>query len=269
VSGQAGSAAWERYRRIGQRRIRGWVDPESLDVLRVVRDAQDAAGVTGSVAEIGVHHGRLFIALQLLVPAGTPAVAIDVFENQAENTDGSGKGDRDRFEANVRRWGDWASARVQAINSQDVTASDLTRWADGSIRLFSVDGGHTADLVASDLRLAEDCLATGGVVAVDDVFNPEWPGVVDGTLAHLRGGSGLVPFAVAFDKAWFTDSPEAATRYRAALQAEFGTSFRAVRKESVFAGQPVEVIQAVRVSPRTILRRFGWAQRLRGTLTGR
>ena len=269
VSGRAGSAAWERYRRIGQRRIRGWVDPESLDVLRVVRDAQDVAGVTGSVAEIGVHHGRLFIGLQLLVPRGTPAVAIDLFENQAANTDGSGKGDRARFEANVRRWGNWASARVHAIDSQDVRASDLTGWADGSIRLFSVDGGHTADLVASDLRLAEDCLSAGGVIAVDDVFNPEWPGVVEGTLAHLRGGSDLVPFAVAFDKVWFTDSPDAAARYRSALQAEFRSSFRAVCKESVFAGQPVEVIQAVRASPRTILRRFGWAQRLRDALTGR
>jgi hypothetical protein len=269
VGGRAGSSAWERYRRTGQRRVRGWVDPESLDVMRVVRDAQDSAGVTGSVAEIGVHHGRLFIGLQLLVPPGTPAVAIDVFENQSENTDGSGRGDRERFESNVRRWGDWSSARVHAVNSQDVLPADLTAWAGGPIRLFSVDGGHTADLVASDLRLAESCLAAGGVIAVDDVFNPEWPGVVDGTLAHLRGGSALVPFAVAFDKAWFTTGPDAAERYRSAVRAEFETSYRAARKESVFAGHPVEVVQAVPLTPRGILRRFGWAQRVRSALTGR
>lgn len=267
--GRAGSAAWERYRRIGQRRVRGWVDPESLDVLRVVRDAQEVAGVTGSVAEIGVHHGRLFIGLQLLVPAGTPAVAIDLFDNQAENADGSGKGDRERFEANVRRWGDWSSARVHAVNSREVTNADLIAWAEGPIRMFSVDGGHTSDLVASDLRLAEGCLVDGGVVAVDDVFNPEWPGVVDGTLAHLRDGSTLVPFAVAFDKAWFTNTSAAAASYRSALRAEFGPSFRATRKESVFAGQPVEVIQAVPLTPRTVLRRFGWAQAIRRTLTDR
>jgi hypothetical protein len=269
VVGRAESAAWERYRRVGQRQVRGWVDPESLDVLRVVRDVQDAAGVTGSVAEIGVHHGRLFIGLQLLAPAGTPAVAIDLFDNQIENADGSGKGDRARFESNVRRWGDWSSARVHAINSLEVTAADLEAWAEGKIRLFSVDGGHQAEVVASDLQLAEACLAVGGVIAVDDVFNPEWPGVVDGTLSHLNGGSRLVPFAVAFDKAWFTDSCEAAERYRSGLRAAFGASFRASRKDSVFAGQPVEVIQAARVTPRSVLRRFGWAQRLRSTLGGR
>lgn len=267
--GQAGEGAWERYRRFGQRRVRGWVDPESLDVLKVVRDAQDAAGVTGSVAEIGVHHGRLFIGLQLLVPAGTPAVAIDLFDNQAENTDGSGRGDRARFEANVRHWGDWSAARVHAVNSQDVSASDLAAWAEGPIRLFSVDGGHTADLVASDLRLAEAALVEGGVIAVDDVFNPEWPGVVDGTLAHLRAGSSLIPFAVAFDKAWFTNGAAAAERYRVAVRSAFDGSYRATRKDSVFAGQQVEVVQAVRLSPRTVLRRFGWARRLRSALTRR
>ena len=238
-------------------------------MLRVVRDVQDVAGVSGSVAEIGVHHGRLFIGLQLLVPAGTPAVAIDLFENQAENTDGSGRGDRDRFESNVRRWGDWASARVRAVNSQSVSVADLTGWADGPVRLFSVDGGHTADVVASDLRLAEGCLAAGGVVVVDDVFNPEWPGVVDGTLTHLKAGSRLVPFAVAFDKTWFTDDAALAARYRTALRDEFASSFRATRKESAFAGHPVEVVQAVRVTPRTVLRRFGWARRVRNALTGR
>jgi len=215
----------------------------------------------GAVAEIGVHHGRLFIALQLLVPTGTPAVAIDLFEDQAENIDRSGQGDRERFEENVRRWGDWDSVRVHSVNSRNVTPADLTAWSDGPIRLFSVDGGHVADLVASDLRLAESCLAQGGIVAVDDVFNPEWPGVVVGTLAHLQGGSGLLPFAVAFDKVWFTNSPTAADGDRATLRAAFGQSIRESRKESVFAGHPVEVVQTVRLTPRLVLRQIPGAQK--------
>ena len=38
----------------------------------------------------------------------------------------------------------------------------------------------------SDLRFAEEVLVNGGVVFVDDVFNPEWPGVVEGVAAFLR-----------------------------------------------------------------------------------
>lgn len=260
-------STWNRYRRVGQRRVRGWVDPESLDVLHVLRDAQDAAGVTGAVAEIGVHHGRMFIGMQLLVPPGTPAVAIDLFDNQADNADGSGKGNRARFEANVRRWGDWSAVRVQAVNSRDLTVADLLGWAGGPVRLFSVDGGHTADLVASDLALAEATLASGGVIALDDVFNPEWPGVVVGALARLSAGSALVPFAVAFDKVFFTNDRASAGGYRAALVAAFGPKVRAKVKDSVFAGEPVVVIQAVRLSPRSVLARQRWARRIHDALT--
>ena len=47
----------------------------------------------------------------------------------------------------------------------------------------------------SDLRFAEEVLVNGGVVFVDDVFNPEWPGVVEGVPAFLRAVPALVPFA--------------------------------------------------------------------------
>jgi hypothetical protein len=257
-----GSAAWGRYRRVGQRRVQGWVDPESFDVVRALSDQQDVDGVRGAVAEIGVHHGRLFIGLQLLVPPGTPAVAIDLFENQADNTDLSGKGDRARFEANVRAWGDWDAVRVHSVNSRSVTPAELQDWAAGRIRLFSVDGGHTADLVASDLRLAEATLADGGVVVVDDVFNPEWPGVATGTYAHLAAGSALVPITVAYDKVYFTNSEAAADRYRAAMERAFEPLLRAKVKESAFAGFPVTVVVPERLTARVIMRQFALARRL-------
>ena len=38
-------------------------------------------------------------------------------------------------------------------------------------------------------------LANGGVVFVDDVFNPEWPGVVEGVGAFLQSVPALAPFA--------------------------------------------------------------------------
>jgi peptide chain release factor 2 len=56
-------------------------------------------------AEIGVHHGRLFIPMALARRPGERALAIDVFEDQHLNVDHSGKGDRARFEENVARTG--------------------------------------------------------------------------------------------------------------------------------------------------------------------
>ena len=74
--------------------MQGWVEPQTLDILRTLSEAQDGAGVEGAVAEIGVHHGKLFIAMQLLNRPGAPAVAIDVFDDQELNVDQSGRGDR-------------------------------------------------------------------------------------------------------------------------------------------------------------------------------
>ena len=260
---QAGSAQWNRYRRIGQRRVQGWVDPESLDVVRVLSEAQDALGVDGSVAEIGVHHGRLFIGLQLLAPSGTPAIAIDLFDNQADNTDASGKGDRMRFEANVRKWGDWSATRVHSVNSRAVTPEDVHAWGEGDmVRLFSVDGGHTPDLVESDLKLAAGSLATGGVVILDDVFNPEWPGVATGTFAHLAADSTLVPIIVAYDKLYLTNDAAAAERYRDAVHAHFDPLLRTKVKHSEFADAPVVVVVAEPLTARVVLRRYAWARRM-------
>ena len=81
---------------------------------------------------------------------------------------------------------------------------DVVELAEGPVRLFSVDGGHTEEIVATDMRTAEQALVPGGIVVADDVFNAEWPGVSVGTLRYLDAGGTLVPFAIGFNKdvAW-------------------------------------------------------------------
>ena len=55
---------------------------------------QARRGTRGHVAEIGLHHGRFFLALAPRRRPGEQAVAIDVFGEQHLNPDGSGAGDR-------------------------------------------------------------------------------------------------------------------------------------------------------------------------------
>ena len=180
--------SFERYRAFGHRTVKGWVEPQTLDILRSLSEAQDIEGVDGAVAEIGVHHGKLFIGLQLLNHLGLPAVAVDVFDDQDLNVDQSGRGDLQRFELNVRRWGDWSSVVVKQDDSTHLTGRDVRELAEGPVRLFSVDGGHTEETVTADMRTAEQSIAPGGIVVADDVFNAEWPGVSVGTLRYLDGG---------------------------------------------------------------------------------
>jgi hypothetical protein len=251
---------------LGHRTVKGWVEPQTLDVLRTLADAQDRDGIDGAVAEIGVHHGRLFIGLQLLGRPGAPAVAIDVFDNQELNVDQSGSGDRGRFEANVRRWADWTSVVVKQGDSTHLTGQDVLELAQAPVRLFSVDGGHTEDTVVADLRTAEQSLAAGGIVAVDDVFNAEWPGVSVGTLRYLNAGGVLVPFAIGFNKVYFTDEVHA-PGFRETIRRVYGNRWRMAHKTTVFHGSDVEVLWPTPVNPRSILRRSRLARRAYHAMT--
>jgi hypothetical protein len=48
-------------------------------------------GILGTVGEIGVHHGKFLMPIVGYALQEEPAVAVDLFEDQAQNFDGSGE----------------------------------------------------------------------------------------------------------------------------------------------------------------------------------
>lgn len=257
-----------RYRLAGHRFVQGWLEPEVLTVLQTLDSAQRSSGVTGSVAEIGVHHGKLFIALHLLQRPGERSIAIDVFGDQELNIDNSGKGDLDIFRSNVQRWSSIDGVVTHQGDSTKLAADTLVGLAGSPIRLFSVDGGHTEQIVASDMRLAEASLGEGGVVIADDVFNPQWPGVAVGTLRYLDQGGRLAPFIIAFNKVLFAD-PEYCSKYRSAVESAFAGRKLVETHSSVYQGHDVGVLLRVPRTPRQLLRRSELARSVYHRLRGR
>lgn len=105
----------------------------------------------GNVAEVGVHHGKFFTALALTSLTGESRIAIDLFDSlQHLNTDRSGKADTDIFFDTLKQY-DISQKQVQVWrgSSSNISETDA-RWG-GQIRLWSVDGGHTAELTFNDL----------------------------------------------------------------------------------------------------------------------
>ena len=245
--------SFDIYRNVGHRLVQGWMLTDVLTMLSAVDAVQRAQGVGGAVAEIGVHRGKLFIGLKLLQHGNETAVAIDVFGDQDLNVDHSGKGDYQRFLKNIERWSSEDGLVVHQGDSTQLQPQRLVELASSKVRMFSVDGGHTEQVVTSDMRLAEETLAEGGVVVADDVFNPAWPGVAVGTLRYLDGDGALAPFVIGFNKVLFCQ-PEFCHQYRDAVIAPFGRRARIETKESVFAGHPVTVLDQVSATPRRILR---------------
>lgn len=189
------------------RSVDGWLQPGAASLIECIANTQRDQGITGHVAEIGVHEGKLLILLCLVRNEQENAIAIDVFEQQSLNTDRSGHGDRERLEKNIRRYlRDGIPPILLPADSRKLTSEDLQRLVSGKFRLFSIDGGHEADTVAHDLELAASCLCEGGVIVLDDFFNEGWPGVADGTLDFINLGKfpELVPFAVAQNKVFFS-----------------------------------------------------------------
>lgn len=59
--------------------------------LRALSELQHSMGLFGAVGEIGVHHGKFLMPLVGTALEAEPAVALDLFEDQSQNFDGSGE----------------------------------------------------------------------------------------------------------------------------------------------------------------------------------
>jgi len=136
----------------------------------------------------------------------------DIFENQDLNRDASGKGDKEIFLGHVRTLGRIAEGglKVFSKSSEELSLADTT----DACRFFHIDGGHWPEIVLSDLATAERALVPEGVVAVDDVFNPNWPGVGEGFYRFMRDCPGrLVPMIIGANKI-FLARPAFAASFR-------------------------------------------------------
>ncbi len=205
----------DRYLTSGSRQVRGWLRPEAGQLIAELVRGQDASGAIG---EIGVHHGKLFVLLALLRNDGEAGLAVDVFEEQDKNVDGSGHGDRLAFENNLTRHAVDQGITIKMADSSMVSGEDLIAWAGGPFKVFSVDGGHTAELTEHDLSIAALALAPGGLLILDDYFNESWPGVSEGTNRFLTSQPGVEAVGSGHGKTFFTDA-EHADGYRARMAA--------------------------------------------------
>ncbi len=196
------------YWREGFRQVEGWVAAELLDHLRCISRAQDDAKFTGNIAEIGVFRGKLLIALAHLTRPGERCVAIDIFDDQAKNIDGSGAGSLGLLRENFKKFApdDCELVTIQADSlAMTIDQRVAVGLNHGPFRMFSVDGGHTVQHALNDLLIAQDLLSDGGVVLLDDIFHRHWPGVTEALgLFYSRYVPRIAPFLHAYNKLFLT-----------------------------------------------------------------
>lgn len=214
-------------------------------------------GIGGNLAEIGVHHGKLFFILALLRQAGERALAIDLFKDDGLNTGIHAGRDTAFFDNRARLGIALDEQEVWTVDSLTITPEALHARI-GDVRLFSVDGGHAYRNVLHDMRLAEAVLADDGVMIVHDFFGIGWPDVSVAAIHLLTEMKDqLQPFLITQYKL-FIARPAAAERYRAML----ATNARlrgAILSERTMFDRPITLLNLARrdLLQRRIRRKLG------------
>lgn len=184
--------------------ISGWCNPHLWQTIQPVHMIQQELGVSAPVAEIGVFHGKFFIGLVKTKNYPSHNLAIDVFDMQKFNLDGSGRGSAEEFTNNLRR-SDIPSHQVEILkrDSMSITPSSVSEIAQqtGGFSLFSVDGCHMVEHTINDINLALDLTLPEGIIFVDDYYNANWPGVQEGVARlYLLQAPRFVPLAYTCNK---------------------------------------------------------------------
>jgi Methyltransferase domain len=186
--------------------ISGWCSPDACLMFMAYHQLLADKGITGDTLEIGVHHGLSAIGVAALRDERHRFVAIDLFDDlQSQNISGSGQGNRQRFIANMRRfYDDLSFLTAVTARSSTLSPNDLG----SGFSFCHIDGGHSAEEAYRDLKLCSSITLPGGLIALDDYFNPAFPGVCEGAIRFGFEHPGtLRPIALGFNKALFQREP--------------------------------------------------------------
>lgn len=192
--------------------IEGWVGHRVHQIVEFIQKDHDAHGVHGDIAEIGVHHGKLFYIIAVTARADERLLAIDLFGQQGLNVDRSGSGDRAIFERHADTFFADLKHQIRILegDSMSIQVSDLlSLMAHDRVRIFSIDGGHNPEHVINDLHIAQEIIAPRGVIMLDDFFGYMWPSVTEGFFRYMATTNRrLAPFLVFQNKLFMTTYSE-------------------------------------------------------------
>ena len=127
--------------------VSGWVVPKVgliIDLWKQIATGQNLSknAVFGDMLEIGVHHGRLFLAMENLVPVEHKCYAVDLFGQQHLNIDQSGRGSYRKFTGYCEQFAEFPD-RIVPVAGDSFSIQSLPVSHDYG--LISVDGGHTRE----------------------------------------------------------------------------------------------------------------------------
>jgi hypothetical protein len=122
---------------------------------------QAGSGIQGNFLEIGVFGGKSAYLGAVHTRQDEACLLVDI-------------GDITPVAERIRKELNRTTLVVTARSDDPAAARQLAAYL-GTVRWFHIDGDHSGFSTANDLRLADRFLAAGGIICVDDFFNPRYP----------------------------------------------------------------------------------------------
>jgi hypothetical protein len=221
-------------------RVEGWLGDRMWQIVDVIGTILDTNGVSGHLAEFGVHHGLFLFLLNTLRNDGEECFAIDVFDEQHLNVDQSGRGSLTMFLSHLETLlaAERDCVRVVQRDTMSFSTREFTElFGNTGVKCFSIDAGHTIQHACNDLHLVQEVLVPGGIVALDDYMSVHWPGVTEGFYRFMQSQNRrLKPFLYFQNKLFLTTVSEHGAclqQFRSAIEARFREEVRQVRWKAV------------------------------------
>jgi hypothetical protein len=190
--------------------IPGWLNQGAAIRTMDMLEFQEEQGMRGALLEIGVHAGRYFsILVRSAARTKSRVVGVDRFLDPSV--------EKVQQTVTPLLGGGAAIAILIPAHSTELDAPGLLDHLSERARFISVDGSHECHDVFWDLRLSEQLLAPGGVVAVDDFINPIAFGVNEAVHRFFLQPRRLVPWAYIENKLFLCHA-HWAQRYTAMLE---------------------------------------------------
>ena len=178
-----------------------WLDPlDAFLAISLLKEEQ-----TGEICEIGIYKGGWLLTLLRNLP-NWKAIGVDPYPNLSEI--------RASFLNFVKING--LVDRVDLFENYD------SIWGK-EFKMIHIDGEHSESAVLSDLAWAERNISRQGVIIVDDIWHPLFPGIASAVMKVVHSSS-FVPFLITRNKIYLT------------FEENYQTVFELAKKSLVEAG---------------------------------
>ena len=171
-----------------------FLDPlDAFLSMRLINNPQ------GNFCEIGVYKGGFILAMLENLP-NLNAIAVDPYPNSEEIRNVFVKNLEERNLAN----------RVELFD-------DYESLAQREFDLIHIDGEHSESAVRKDLKFALANLSSNGIVVIDDIWHPLFPGIISATLQVVHQDF-LAPFLITRNKMFLCKPSEYTSKFHQAQE---------------------------------------------------